>query len=432
MEKTGYFLLRTLTWIFQLFPLRVHYLLSNFLFFLAYYVFRYRRSVVKKNLSNSFPEKSSVELACIEKKFYRHFADTFIETLYFDRISVKEGKSIVKYLNPELLESYLKKDRQVIVILGHYNNWEWFCNWPLYSDYRFYPVYKRLKSKVFEKFYWGLRSHFGAIPLERADTYRQLLSDHKRGIALRSLLEAAPSFYEHDDDYEGAVASVIGNEYYASGVTEQQQDEFLKAQEGILKAFADETSEAPEGFTDTLTRILLATLEQHQQNPLVVANIFECAFFSQETQLTSVAEEYLKSLAAVYPIAQLTLAFAAIVTGKGMDAFEEIYNSESLAEVYPDKNDLGACEIATYSLLHTLVSLGDDDLNTAIRNYYIAAETEIFSWMLPAIQVALADAINNVIAVTEALVDEVETENGDETGDDADSVDDGEPTLRIV
>ncbi len=251
-------------------------------------------------------------------------------------------------------------------------------------------------------------------------------------IALRSLLEAAPSFYEHDDDYEGVVAATITNEYYASGVTEQLQDEFLKAQEGILKAFADETSEAPEGFTDALTRILLATLEQHQQNPLVVANIFECAFFSQETQLTSVAEEYLKSLAAVYPIAQLTLAFAAIVTGEGMDAFEAIYNSESLAEVYPDKNDLGACEIATYSLLHTLVSLGDEDLNTAIRNYYIAAETEIFSWMLPAIQVALADAINNVIAATETVVDEVEKENGDETGDDADSVDDGEPTLRIV
>ena len=198
MEKTGYYLLRTLTWIFQLFPLRVHYLLSNFLFFLAFYVFRYRRSVVKKNLTNSFPEKSLGELACIEKKFYRHFADTFIETLYFDRISVKEGKSIVKYLNPELLESYLKKDRQVVVILGHYNNWEWFCNWPLYSEYRFYPVYKRLKSKVFERFYCGLRSHFGAIPLERADTYRQLLSDHKNGIACTSafLFDQTPRVYE--------------------------------------------------------------------------------------------------------------------------------------------------------------------------------------------------------------------------------------------
>jgi len=250
--------------------------------------------------------------------------------------------------------------------------------------------------------------------------------------ALRTLGEAASSFYEHEDDYEGALAAVIGNEFYASGVTEQQQEVFSQAQDGILKAFADETSEAPEGFTDALNRIFLATLEQQKENPLVVANIFECAFFSQEAQLTGGAEEYLKTLAPAYPLAQLTLAFAAFVTGEGTEAFEAIYSSKSLADVYPDKTDFGASDIATYSLLQTLVSLGNEDLNNAIRNYYIAAETEIFSWMLPAIQVALADAVNNVLAVTDGAIEDDATEDSRETGDDEDSVDDGKPTLRIV
>ena len=198
MEKTGYFLLRTLTWIFRLFPLRVHYLFSNFLFFLAYHIFRYRRSVVQHNLANSFPEKSNGERIRITKNFYRHFADTFIETLYFDRISVAEGKHIVKYLNPELPNNYLDQGRQVVVILGHYNNWEWFCNWPLYSNYRFYPIYKKLKSKTFERFYISLRSHFGAVPLERAETYRQLISDHQKGIPSTSafLFDQTPRIYE--------------------------------------------------------------------------------------------------------------------------------------------------------------------------------------------------------------------------------------------
>jgi len=198
MEKTGYFLLRTLTWIFQLFPLRVHYLLSNILFFLAYHIFRYRRSVVRSNLNNSFPEKSKRERIQIAKNFYSHFADTFVETLYFDRISETKGREIVKYLNPELLNDYLDQGRQVVVILGHYNNWEWFCNWPLYSKYRFYPIYKKLKSKTFERFYFGLRNHFGAIPLERADTYRQLIYDHQKGIPSTSafLFDQTPRIYE--------------------------------------------------------------------------------------------------------------------------------------------------------------------------------------------------------------------------------------------
>lgn len=198
MKKTGFLILRTLTWTMHLFPLRVHYLVSDIFFFITYSIVRYRRKVVEANLTNSFPEKSQIERNRIAKGFYHHLCDTAIETLYFDRMSAIKGKSVVKYLNPELPDSYLGKGRQVIVILGHYNNWEWFCNWPLYTKYRFYPIYKKLKSTVFESFYLNLRSRFGAIPLERSDTYRRLMDDHQKGIPSTSafLFDQTPRIYE--------------------------------------------------------------------------------------------------------------------------------------------------------------------------------------------------------------------------------------------
>jgi len=198
MKKTGFLILRTLTWTMHLFPLRVHYLVSDIFFFITYSIVRYRRKVVEANLTNSFPEKSQIERNRIAKGFYHHLCDTAIETLYFDRMSAIKGKSVVKYLNPELPDSYLGKGRQVIVILGHYNNWEWFCNWPLYTKYRFYPIYKKLKSNVFESFYLNLRSRFGAIPLERSDTYRRLMDDHQKGIPSTSafLFDQTPRIYE--------------------------------------------------------------------------------------------------------------------------------------------------------------------------------------------------------------------------------------------
>ena len=181
MEKTGYYLLKAITWFIQLFPLRVHYLFSDLFFNFAFHIIRYRRSVVDKNLVNSFPDKTQKDRDRIARNFYRHFCDTFVETLYFDRISITEGKECVKYLNPELPISYLDQGRDVIVVLGHYNNWEWFANWPLYSAHQFYPIYKKLKNKAFERFYLHLRSRFGAMPLERAATFRQLISDHQNG-----------------------------------------------------------------------------------------------------------------------------------------------------------------------------------------------------------------------------------------------------------
>jgi len=198
MEKIGYFLLRSITWIFQIFPLRVNYIFSDFFYILGYYVIRYRRGVVAKNLANSFPGKTKKERELIAKKFYKHFSDSFVETLYFDRISVAEGKNCVKFLNPELLNGYLDQGRQVLAFFGHYNNWEWFCNLPLYTTHRTYAVYKKLKSNSFEQFYINLRSRFGAIPLERSATFRQLVSDHQKGIPSMSafLFDQTPKSFE--------------------------------------------------------------------------------------------------------------------------------------------------------------------------------------------------------------------------------------------
>ncbi|MCX6239736.1 MAG: lysophospholipid acyltransferase family protein [Bacteroidia bacterium] len=179
---TGYYLLRILSWLIYKMPWRVRYVLSDIFFAIIYYIVGYRRKVVYLNLANSFPEKTQKERELIAKKFYRHICDSFIETLYFDRVSFAEGKNCLKFMNPELLNGYLGQGRQVLTFFGHYNNWEWFCNLPLYATHRCYAVYKKIKSKAIDRFYINLRSRFGAVPLERADTFRQLMSDHQQGI----------------------------------------------------------------------------------------------------------------------------------------------------------------------------------------------------------------------------------------------------------
>jgi Kdo2-lipid IVA lauroyltransferase/acyltransferase len=182
MYKIGYYLLRMSTWIIHSLPMRINYVLSDFLFLISYYVVRYRRTVVWNNLRNSFPEKAVEELKQIEKRFYHHLCDVFIETLYYERISEKEAKERTFFLNPEVANDYLDQGRPVVTFCGHYNNWEWLSNWSLFSKHRFHPIYKRLKSKAFELFYFNFRSRLGSMPVERADTYRQLMEDTKNGI----------------------------------------------------------------------------------------------------------------------------------------------------------------------------------------------------------------------------------------------------------
>ena len=66
MDKVLY----AIVYVLSLPPLRVMYLFSDLLYLLIYYIIGYRKKTVRKNLKNSFPEKSEAELRKIEKDFY--------------------------------------------------------------------------------------------------------------------------------------------------------------------------------------------------------------------------------------------------------------------------------------------------------------------------------------------------------------------------
>lgn len=195
---TGYYLIRIYTWVIQLFPLRVHYVFSNMFYHLIYHVFRYRRSVVVENLTNSFPEKSDEEIGQIARKFYHFICDSLVETFYYDRISEEEIKKRVTVLNIGLVEKYLDEGRPVVVVFAHYNNWEWNSSLSLHTKYPANVVYKKLTNKTFDRFYYNLRAKFGIIPIERADILRQLIADlrDKKSSATAFIMDQTPRKHE--------------------------------------------------------------------------------------------------------------------------------------------------------------------------------------------------------------------------------------------
>ena len=76
-DKKVFFIVK----IFSLLPFRLLYLLSDFMAWLACDVVRYRRNVVRQNLTSSFPEKDIKEIRRIEKQFYLFLCDYFMETI---------------------------------------------------------------------------------------------------------------------------------------------------------------------------------------------------------------------------------------------------------------------------------------------------------------------------------------------------------------
>jgi Kdo2-lipid IVA lauroyltransferase/acyltransferase len=182
MQAIVYYLFYGINWIVTLLPLRVLYLVSDFLYLLLYYFPSYRRKVVATNLKNAFPEKTAEELKRIEKKFYSHLADLFIETFKLTHMSKVQLKRRCTVSNPEILQKLLEEKRDTIAVLGHYSNWEWLIILPEFTKYKFSSIYKPLQNKYFDKFINNLRSKFGTILVPMSFIIREIINDRKNNI----------------------------------------------------------------------------------------------------------------------------------------------------------------------------------------------------------------------------------------------------------
>ena len=112
----------------SLLPFRIIYKISDFISFLLHKVFKYRLKTVKRNLSLAFPSKSLKELDIIEKKFYNHFADISIESIKAYGMNETQMKERYTYDNIEVLKNIQKKNKNIILICGHYSNFEWLLS----------------------------------------------------------------------------------------------------------------------------------------------------------------------------------------------------------------------------------------------------------------------------------------------------------------
>ncbi|HSH66903.1 MAG TPA: lysophospholipid acyltransferase family protein [Bacteroidia bacterium] len=146
----------------SLLPFPLLYGLSDFLFFLFYYIIGYRKKVIFSNIQRSFPELSNKEHILISKKFYRHFCDLILESLKTFTISEKEVLKRVTCKNPELINRYYDKNQSVIIAGGHYNNWEIFAvAVNALIKHKAIGIYKPLSNLYFDKKMRNTRSKYG-------------------------------------------------------------------------------------------------------------------------------------------------------------------------------------------------------------------------------------------------------------------------------
>ena len=197
MKRLTYWLALVVVYPLSLLPFAILYLVSDFIFVLVYYVFRYRRSVVDTNLLHAFPAMNDIERKEVAKRFYGNFCDIIVENIKFITISPAEVKKRLLVINSEPLNAYFDKGQSVLTTLGHCGNWEMAGLAASYElKHHSIAIYRPLSNPYFDKLVTNIRARFGLELVAHTKT-RQILSQlHKSTNVYHFITDQVPTKVE--------------------------------------------------------------------------------------------------------------------------------------------------------------------------------------------------------------------------------------------
>jgi KDO2-lipid IV(A) lauroyltransferase len=170
MQLLAYILIYPLLWMISILPFRLLYLVSDGLYILLFYIIGYRKKVVYNNLKLVFPEKTEKELTQIQKKFYKHLCDMFLEMAKTMTISEKELKKRFHIVNPEEFQRLESLNKSILLMYGHYASWEWSVVLQNYTKFKGFGVYKKLANRYFDKLVRDIRSKYNTQLISTKET----------------------------------------------------------------------------------------------------------------------------------------------------------------------------------------------------------------------------------------------------------------------
>tara|TARA_B100000579_G_C22794650_1_gene836433 strand:- start:168 stop:1103 length:936 start_codon:yes stop_codon:yes gene_type:complete len=133
---------------------------------LFYYFLRICRKIVKINLEFAFPKLSSLERKKIARENYRWFARFCIDVLH---MTAWKGRTSEKayFQNPEILDKALSENKGVLLISGHFGNWEMIPPALAEKGYKIVMYVGRQTNPLTNQLQNSARANFGVETIDK-------------------------------------------------------------------------------------------------------------------------------------------------------------------------------------------------------------------------------------------------------------------------
>ena len=181
MQLLVFILLYPFLWVISILPDKIFYGFSDFMYFLVYRVVGYRKIVVRNNLKLVFPNKSEQEIKYIQKEFFKHMCDMFLEMVKTMSLSKEAVKKKYNVTNIEVFQE-IEKTKSILIVCSHYANWEWNVSINNYVQSKGYAVYQKINNKYFDAFIRKTRAKWNTELITQQETVKTVVRNHQNGI----------------------------------------------------------------------------------------------------------------------------------------------------------------------------------------------------------------------------------------------------------
>ncbi|ELY2009085.1 lipid A biosynthesis acyltransferase [Flavobacterium psychrophilum] len=174
MQLLIYLFFYPILWLISILPFRILYFFSDVVYLLVYYIIGYRKKTVRNNLKIALPHLSEKERLIIEKKFYSHMCDMFLEMIKTITISQSEIEKRFKFNNLEVYLELEKKQKSIAILCAHYASYEWVVSMNYHINFTGYGIYKKISNEYFDKLVKDIRSKFKAVLITTKETSKTI------------------------------------------------------------------------------------------------------------------------------------------------------------------------------------------------------------------------------------------------------------------
>jgi Kdo2-lipid IVA lauroyltransferase/acyltransferase len=148
----------------------------------AFRVLTKRREITIENLKYAFPDKSDTDIIKIVRGVFQNLGISICEFLWFPNLNEDILSRLVKFTNLEMMIERCKLGKGVIVLSGHFSNWELIALGGAYAARTpFTIIVKTQSNRKVDEVVNRHRTKFGNIVVPMEQSIREILSTLKKG-----------------------------------------------------------------------------------------------------------------------------------------------------------------------------------------------------------------------------------------------------------